>query len=1046
VDPGNFADVAAMQPGVARSGSGLSIAGQSPDQNQTTVDGASYSGASLPAEGVRSAGVITNSYDVARGQFSGGQIIASTISGTNLWGGALHVGFDDPALTYGGSPGSLSHERRSMRLSSGGGGPLLRDRLFAYGALDLSRSRSPTSGLELLDAPALARLGLSPDSVRRFLDIVQRIGAYSPPDRAPSESGNDMASALARFDYTISDHHSLTARLNWRRSSYSGIGASPFSVLQAADKVRSSDAGVLVQLTSGAGLWGNELRVYHANGNTLAGAALALPHAEVSLQTLSAVAGTEGATESASSVGFGGIPFTPDEKHSLTELSDQVVRETTSGVHRMGAGFVLQQQRGAAETIGNRYGSFLFNSLGDLEQGQPALFSRNLAQPPRPAARTYGAVYVGDVWQLDRSFGVIYGLRLDGNRYGKRSAPAAAVVSLAPDARTQVPSDLFVTPRFGFRYSPGNGDWVVDGGLGGFGGETSIASLASLWGDTGSGNSHLVCVGAVAPQPDWSAYGSDVSTIPSTCASGTSNFASSAPSATLFDPNFGSPRTWRASLSADGAISPLWGVHMNTLVVHGTHLPTAIDRNFAPIAAFTLPEEEGRPVYASTADILPTTGGMAPGASRVNASLGEVREIGSRGESWTEQITAGTGGIVGRSNLWLDYTFTRSRVLGSAVPAPGAVGTTTADDPTRLEWSESPFTPRHAFQGALTFHIGGRVRVAAIGRLTSGLPFTPIVAQDINGDGFGNDRAFVFSRTTAPNQSVARDMATLQNTAPGFASDCLRRQAGQIAKTGICHTPWTSSLDLRANVLALGDVNSRRLIVTLTASNITAGLDYMLHGPDKLRGWGQYPYPDATLLQVRGFNSERRAFEYAVNPRFGQPAGGGISRIPFRISLQARITFGADPRYQPLLAAIRAGTSESNASMREDVARQIRNVPAIVLQLIRTDSAAPSIALAQQAQLQAVADSLAPQIAAAGDSLVAVLIERGPVTAARSARRQEAVEHARVLVAVAVRRTREILTPKQWGQLPGWLIKPADVKRLASPIMRGTMSIGGSYP
>lgn len=1035
VEPGNLGDVAAIQPGVVRSGSGLSIAGQGPDQNKTTVDGASYNGADLPAEGVASTGVVTSSYDVARGQFSGGQIIASTISGTNLWGGAFHVRLDDPALSYGALPGSLASDQRNVRLSTGAGGPLVRDKLFAYAAVDLGRARAPVSSLDLLDPASLFRLGLSSDSVRRLLDIVQRLGAYSPPERALTESGTDHGSMLARFDYAISDHQSLTARIDWRGSNFAGLGASPFSLPQGDDELRRRDGGALLQLASGWGLWGNELRIYRANGSTHTDAGLEVPHAEVQLASTRA-----GDANSASSIGFGGVPFRLGGEHSLTELSDQLVRETESGVHRVDAGFVLQKQTATVAASGNRFGSFTFNSLSDLDAGRPALFTRSLARQPESAASEYAAAYVGDIWRPNPDFSLIYGIRLDGNSYGSRPAPSAAVTALAPDARTQVPSELLMTPRLGFSYTPVKSEWHFDGGVGAFDGTNSVSSLASLWDDTGIGDLSLTCVGPAAPKPAWSDYRADASAIPSTCADGAPNFSGSTPSAILFDQHFGTPRTWRASFGADRSLGGLWGVSLNAMVVHGTHLPTAEDRNFVPQVNFVLPDEMGRPVYASPVQIDAATGGIAPDASRKDAALGSVRELGSFGQSWTEQIIAETNGSFHGILFDFDYAFTRSRVRGGAIPALGGSEGTTAGDPGGLEWMDGAFTPRHTFQGMLNYRFGRRSSLGVIGRLASGLPFTPLVSQDINGDGFGNDRAFVFDPLNTPDPTVAQGMAGLLGDASASVGECLRNQAGQIAQPGSCHTQWIPSLDLLANIV-VGKVAARRFTLSFFASNITAGLDYLIHGPDRLHGWGQYSYPDATLLEVRGFDPEKRAYKYAVNPRFGQPVGGGLSRLPFRITLQGRFTIGADPRYQPLMAAVRAGMGSANASAREDVARQIRNVPAIVLQLVKADSGAPPIALAQQARLQAVADSLAPKISIATDSLTAALLERGPMTAGRNARMQKWTEGARALVEVAVLRTREVLTADQWEKLPAWLIKPADPQRLRMIQMHGTATI-----
>ena len=55
---------------------------------------------------MRSVGVFGTTYEVSRGQFSGGQIAASTIGGTNLWGGAVTAQLDGPGLRSGGPPAS----------------------------------------------------------------------------------------------------------------------------------------------------------------------------------------------------------------------------------------------------------------------------------------------------------------------------------------------------------------------------------------------------------------------------------------------------------------------------------------------------------------------------------------------------------------------------------------------------------------------------------------------------------------------------------------------------------------------------------------------------------------------------------------------------------------------------------------------------------------------------------------------------------------------------------------------------------------------------
>ncbi|HEX8245323.1 MAG TPA: hypothetical protein VF541_17550, partial [Longimicrobium sp.] len=613
--------------------------------------------------------------------------------------------------------------------------------------------------------------------------------------------------------------------------------------------------------------------------------------------------------------------------------------------------------------------------------------------------------------------------------------------------RAEVPAELLLTSRAGFRYDlPGHGRWTVVGGAGGFAGAAPLSSLAARWSETGEGETSLVCVGSAAPAPQWERYAADPTAVPTACAGEASVFSAALPHVTLFGAGFGAPRTWRGSLGASGNLVARWGMSVDALVVHGTHLPSAADRNLAAEPAFSLAGEGGRPVYAAPGGIDPATGGVAPGAARMAPTLGPVLVLGSRGQSWTGQLTAGITGLFGGSGqLGLYYTFTHSRVLEGGIPGLGASPAGTAGDPARMEWSDGAFTPRHLVQLVLASRPLRRLRLSAVGRLASGLPFTPFVQGDVNGDGYMNDRAFIFAPAAADDPELGAAMARLLERAPASARRCLREQAGRVAAPGACRTPWSPSLDVRAELLAVGNVNTRRLALTLTASNVTAGLDYLLHGADGLRGWGQYPLPDATLLVVRGFDPAQPAFAYHVNPGFGRPLGGGALRVPFRVALQARVTVGADPRYQPLMRAIELGSGRTRESVRTDLARRLRNTPAVLLRLDASDTAALKLAPLQRARLGALADSLAPGIAAVVDLLTNVYTEEGAFTPERRARLQELTLRASALAATALELTRQLLTPEQWTRVPAWLARPTRVEELERPpTIEMSLPAGGS--
>lgn len=74
-------------------------------------------------------------------------------------------------------------------------------------------------------------------------------------------------------------------------------------------------------------------------------------------------------------------------------------------------------------------------------------------------------------------------------------------------------------------------------------------------------------------------------------------------------------------------------------------------------------------------------------------------------------------------------------------------------------------------------------------------------------------------------------------------------------------------------------------------SNALAALDELLPGPT--RGWGAGQFTDPTLLYVTGFDAEARAFEYAVNPRFGrQDARLAALSSPYRVSVDVELFLG----------------------------------------------------------------------------------------------------------------------------------------------------------
>ncbi|MEO7965339.1 MAG: carboxypeptidase-like regulatory domain-containing protein, partial [Gemmatimonadaceae bacterium] len=86
IDASDLTALALTAPGVVSitgsdsTANAFSVAGQSPTANNITLDGMSFGSSQVPQEAVRNSRVITSGYDIARGQFSGGQIASTTRS------------------------------------------------------------------------------------------------------------------------------------------------------------------------------------------------------------------------------------------------------------------------------------------------------------------------------------------------------------------------------------------------------------------------------------------------------------------------------------------------------------------------------------------------------------------------------------------------------------------------------------------------------------------------------------------------------------------------------------------------------------------------------------------------------------------------------------------------------------------------------------------------------------------------------------------------------------------------------------------------------
>ena len=946
VDATDLASLAGLVPGVLLIGStdttatAFSVAGLGADANALTLDGLLFGSGTVPQEGLRQTRVITSTYDVSRGSFSGGLVASTTRSGSNVLQGSTQAQVRDEALAVNAGDTPYKQGFNQSVLSGGFGGPIARDRLFVYLSGQARLRSDPQQTLLSAAATDFTRLGISPDSVARFNTIVDGLGVphASVPNGATRASDN--FSGMLRLDWVMSNAHSLSLRGDWRGTSQDPARLGSLALPQTGGTMASSGGGVMATISShfGAAVL-NEFRGYLQSSQNDGTPFSQLPQGRVQVASL-----LPDTTTGVTTLVFGGnTGFPSRSRGSSFEGSDELSWLPGSGAHRIKLGASILTERSHDFVGANLLGTFTYNSLHDLETGTAASFRRTLGSTERQADNLRWGFYAGDVWMVSRPFQLTYGVRLEGSKFGDSPAYNAAVDSVFSRRTDYLPTEWHASPRVGFSWTlgsvggsgggfPGGGPGGMGGGGGGMGGgpgggmgargfsmaatvirggigefrsQPSANLVAQARGATGLAQSaaEIVCTGAGVPAPAWAQYWASADSIPDACLSGgplPPGGVQAARSAVLLAPGFEAPRAWRGSLSIERRLTQLLRLSVEASVARGVALTGFRDLNVGP-QRFTIAAEGNRPVYVGPGDITPVSGTPRFAASRLDSVFGHVLEARSDLRSRSLQFTTGLSGIVGKG-IVVSASYSWQRVRDEET---GARGNSTATDPNTVEWGRSDMERQHSFLLTVTYPVSQALELTSIGRLTSGMPFTPMVGGDVNGDGSRNDRAYVFAAGTATPEAPGMQRL-LAEAAPSVRS-CLLSQVGTVALRNSCDGPWQASLDFQMNWRPTMLGLNRRLQISVVTYNALRGIDELLHGTSGAKGWGLATRPDATLLYVTGFDPVAQRYAYTVNERFGATGGSATAyRPPFQIGIQARLTIGPD-RVRQALDALRGG-------------------------------------------------------------------------------------------------------------------------------------------
>ncbi len=917
-------------PGITSVNGGLSVGGVPSSGNSTVLNGMAMNGGSIPSGARRTIGAASGVYDPSAGNFSG--LEQSVL----ISGGSLDIGRTigltaDGSGFGGGDP--LGIQRRGSRvteqLAVGGEGPFAAYLARYNGGVDASFRADPLVTLSAVPASALSRLNLSADSVNKLRMTLTSLGIPELAHASSLDPATQQVTGVLRLN---------TSEWNYDngRDAASSVGilaiGSSSSSMQQPGTMRFTTAGARsTSNNTGLQLFGTWYLKRNVLLETNAGYSAAeqrttplstLPAANIRITSVDSTG-----ARSVSTIGIGGsgdgASFARQSTwQSRTDIRFYLERAPT---HRFKGTLDIRFDSREERNGSGSTGTFQYNSLAEFSANRPSGYALTLRSTERRSSAWTGALSFSDRWRPATRLTLQYGIRLDGGKFVDGPASNSAVASAFGVGTDALPSHVAISPRLAFtwqfktkggsaaqmwtEYAQVNvpATFVLRGGIGQFVSGLPYELASTAYANTGltAASLRLSCLDAATPTPDWTRYVTGAASAPTSCAGGGGGVLSdAAPQVIALARGFRAPRSWRGNLNwAVGGIG--WNVSLDGALSLNESQTGILDRNFANIVAFRT-ADEGRAVYVPATDIVAVSGSVPAGRARVNPAFGSVQTYQSDLRSRAVQFTASVQRFLRGSKahpIFLELAYTYSDIRAQQRGFDGVV----SNAPTDITWGRSDLEQKHALIARGNVR-GNWINTELWMRWGSGLPFTPLVGGDVNGDGRVNDPAFLSDPATVTDASFARDLRTVLGRVSPEVRRCVERQFGSIAARNSCRGGWSGDLNVR---LSMGPTISKRFPrirdLSLTVTNVLGGLDHMLNG-ETLRGWGTSLGADPVLLVPTSFNSAAKTFTYAVNPAFGDARRGVATSVsPLRVVLAFQMNLAQGYDVQEMERALRPG-------------------------------------------------------------------------------------------------------------------------------------------
>jgi len=855
----SLTDVTRLSP---YGGNGMTFGGADGRTANFTVDGANFNnnfglsenlpggGNPISLDAIEEMQVVISPYDVRQTNFIGGGVNAITKSGTNKFIGTAYVYHRNENMRGNQVAGmEVAGARDRDRSTTYGftlGGPIIKNKLFFFVNAEYSQTPSVAVRWRAIEEGQKADADkylsyCTVDDLERVKNHVAEKYGYDTGSYTDFPADENNLKLLARIDWNITDAHRLAVRYNYTNNTgWNGPNASSMDGGTRSAYARTS----LYSMAFANSMYSMNNLVHTVSvdlnsrlSDNLSNQFLA------TFSKLDDIRGTNsaefpfidihdgtGTTTQYMALGYELFTWNNAVHNTVANVKDDITYYV--GNHKITAGLNYEYQMADNAYMRNGTGYYRYESVDDFINGatpEVVCLTYGYDGEKNPAARVQfhkAGIYGQDEWNVNESFKLTYGLRLDGLFFDNGDlmtnnaikeidyyTKAGTVRNI--DTGKWPNSSLTVSPRIGFNWHIlENKSLTLRGGTGLFSGRLPLVfftnmptnsgmvqyqaqinnkNLENMFGKDEEGNPlYTMDIFKGGLVTDANGKATTQALLDKLIGLGYPETISpedgAVPSSiSAVDPKFKMPQVWKTSLALDYTIpvSFPFSVSVEGIFNKTVNGVTISDWSMLPVNGFTrLNGADNRPMY--------------PGTFRTGTKA-FVLENTHKGYGYSGSVTVNMRPVEGLS-LMAAYTHTVSKELTSM---PGSAAESaftyvpTVEGPNNIKLHNAQnVTPDRAFvSGTYSDKVGNHFSL--IYETWRSGNYSYMLANDMNADGYNYDALYIPTDEQVANNEfrfatpddAARFMDYVHN------DKYLSKNQGKYAEAYSVYSPWIHRLD-----------------------------------------------------------------------------------------------------------------------------------------------------------------------------------------------------------------------------------------------------------